>query len=34
MQTTQWSLIVRLQDPRDQEAWMEFSENYHAAMMQ
>jgi RNA polymerase sigma-70 factor (ECF subfamily) len=34
MQTTQWSLIVRLQDPRDQEAWMEFSENYHAAIMQ
>lgn len=34
MQTTQWSLIVRLQDPRDQEAWMTFSENYHAAIMQ
>lgn len=34
MQTTQWSLIVRLQDPCDQEAWREFSENYHAAILQ
>lgn len=34
MQTTQWSLIVRLQDPCDQEAWREFSENYHAAIVQ
>ena len=34
MRTTQWSLIVRLQDPRDQEAWMKFSENYHSAIIQ
>lgn len=34
MQTTQWSLIVRLQDPSDQEAWREFSENYHVAILQ
>ena len=34
MQTTQWSLIVRLQDPSDQEAWMKFSENYHSAIIQ